>query len=153
MILFGITGGLLGGIIEAITGELDIFDAPLFIVASVIFAGLYFLASIPLTFVVTVRRLHDTGKSGWWSSPFFLILFTKVVRIVDQNIFVALSFIGLFVIFIFALLDSQPTANKWGANPKSDTNSTGTKQCPYCGEEVLAAAKKCKHCGEWLKNK
>jgi len=25
-----------------------------------------------------------------------------------------------------------------------------TKQCPYCGEEVLAVAKKCKHCGEWL---
>ncbi len=27
----------------------------------------------------------------------------------------------------------------------------GTRiQCPYCAEEILAAAKKCKHCGEWL---
>ncbi len=25
-----------------------------------------------------------------------------------------------------------------------------TKQCPCCGEEILATAKKCKHCGEWL---
>lgn len=25
-----------------------------------------------------------------------------------------------------------------------------TKNCPYCGEEILATAKKCKHCGEWL---
>lgn len=24
------------------------------------------------------------------------------------------------------------------------------KECPYCGEEILITAKKCKHCGEWL---
>jgi hypothetical protein len=25
-----------------------------------------------------------------------------------------------------------------------------TKRCPYCAEEILADAAKCKHCGEWL---
>ncbi len=24
------------------------------------------------------------------------------------------------------------------------------RTCPYCGEEIMATAKKCKHCGEWL---
>ena len=28
-----------------------------------------------------------------------------------------------------------------------------TKNCPYCGEEIMVAAKKCKHCGEWLEPK
>jgi hypothetical protein len=28
--------------------------------------------------------------------------------------------------------------------------SEDTKRCPYCAEEILAAAKKCKHCGEFL---
>jgi hypothetical protein len=26
------------------------------------------------------------------------------------------------------------------------------KKCPYCSEEILAVAKKCKHCGEWVKD-
>lgn len=25
-----------------------------------------------------------------------------------------------------------------------------TRKCPYCSEEILATARKCKHCGEWL---
>ena len=28
-----------------------------------------------------------------------------------------------------------------------------TTACPNCGQSILATAKKCKHCGEWLEKK
>lgn len=27
------------------------------------------------------------------------------------------------------------------------------KKCPYCGGEIMMAARKCKHCGEWIEEK
>ena len=49
---------------------------------------------------VCVRRLHDIGKSGWW----YLIGFVP--------------YIGVIILLVFFVKDSQPGENKWGANPK-----------------------------------
>jgi len=35
---------------------------------------------------------------------------------------------------------------------RSQDMSEANKRCPYCHEEILAAARKCKHCGEWLED-
>jgi uncharacterized membrane protein YhaH (DUF805 family) len=49
---------------------------------------------------VGVRRLHDTGRSGWW----WLIGLIPLV--------------GIIVLIVFWVGDTQAGANKYGASPK-----------------------------------
>lgn len=61
---------------------------------------IYSLAILLPSIAVGVRRLHDTGRSGWW----MLIAFVP--------------FIGFIVLIVFFVLDSQPGSNEYGPNPK-----------------------------------
>ncbi|MGI2327571.1 DUF805 domain-containing protein [Planococcus sp. YIM B11945] len=63
-------------------------------------SGLFSLILIIPTLSVTIRRLHDIGKSGWW------ILLCLI------------PIIGWIVLFIFSVLDSQAGTNIYGPNPK-----------------------------------
>jgi uncharacterized membrane protein YhaH (DUF805 family) len=65
-------------------------------------SGLYGLATFLPALGVMIRRLHDTGRSGWW----ILIGF--------------IPFIGGIILLIFMLLDSQPGTNQYGPNPKAE---------------------------------
>lgn len=65
-----------------------------------ILTGLYSLAIILPGLAVAVRRLHDTGRSGWW------ILIGLV------------PLVGPIVLLVFFVQDSQPGSNQYGPNPK-----------------------------------
>jgi uncharacterized membrane protein YhaH (DUF805 family) len=65
-----------------------------------LFSALFVLATLIPMIAVTVRRLHDTDRSGWWVLISFIPL------------------IGSLVLLVFAVLDSTPGANRFGANPK-----------------------------------
>ncbi|ASN81413.1 DUF805 domain-containing protein [Deinococcus ficus] len=60
----------------------------------------YTLAVLLPSIGVAVRRMHDTGRSGW------LLLLGLI------------PFIGWLILLYFYVQDSQPGANKWGPNPK-----------------------------------
>jgi uncharacterized membrane protein YhaH (DUF805 family) len=62
---------------------------------------LYGLAVLIPSIAVAFRRLHDTGRSGWW----WLIGFIPII--------------GTIILIIFFVLDSQPGDNKYGPNPKA----------------------------------
>lgn len=52
-----------------------------------------------------------------------------------------------------ALFDEVALANDLnaaGAGTAAPRPSEPTRRCPACAEEILADAKKCKHCGEWI---
>jgi DNA-directed RNA polymerase subunit RPC12/RpoP/membrane protein YdbS with pleckstrin-like domain len=44
----------------------------------------------------------------------------------------------------------SPTATTPKTQNTTSESSPETRECPYCGEDILAKAKKCKHCGELL---
>lgn len=60
----------------------------------------YGLAVLIPSIALSIRRLHDTGKSGWW-------LLIGLIPI-----------IGFFVLIFFYVQDSQPGENEYGSNPK-----------------------------------
>ena len=63
--------------------------------------GIYNLAVLLPSLGVGARRLHDTGRSGWW-------LLVGLIPI-----------IGLIVLIVFFVQDSQAGSNEHGPNPKT----------------------------------
>jgi uncharacterized membrane protein YhaH (DUF805 family) len=68
-------------------------DAPFLIL-------LYALAVLLPNIGVSIRRLHDTGRTGWW-------LLIGLIPLV-----------GAIILLVFFITDSEPGPNQYGPNPK-----------------------------------
>ena len=66
-----------------------------------ILVNIYSLAVFLPSLGVAIRRLHDTGRSGWW-------LLISLIPL-----------IGAIVLIVFFIEDSQPNDNQFGPNPKT----------------------------------
>ncbi len=90
--LFSVVICLLLRLIElAIGGEVEEAE---------ILVGIYSLGVVVPSIAVTVRRLHDTGRSGWWV-PIGIV-----------------PIIGAIVLVVFTVQGSQQGDNQHGPNPK-----------------------------------
>ena len=84
---------------------------------------------------VSVRRLHDLGKSGW----FQLIILIPIV--------------GGIWFLVLMCTDGNPANNEYGPNPKTVGPVSGSGQnrfCPSCGSPNAVAGAFCRQCGKAL---
>ena len=93
-VLFNMLVGVGLALIDQATGTLD----PETGVG--LLGGLYSLAVLLPSLGVSVRRLHDTDRSGWWM---FIVL---------------IPVIGVIALLIFFVQDSTAGTNEYGDNPK-----------------------------------
>ena len=92
--LFNIIAGIIIGVIAGVLVSVTKVTAFAFL------GTIYNLAVLIPGLAVLFRRLHDTGRSGWWWLIAFIPLF------------------GWIVLIVFCCLDSQPGDNQYGPNPK-----------------------------------
>lgn len=69
--------------------------------AAAFLGTLYALAVFIPGIAVAARRLHDTGRSGWW------------------QLIALIPFVGAIVLLIFYTQDSSFERNQYGPNPKT----------------------------------
>jgi len=92
--LFNIIISIVLGIIDGLTGT---FSPE----SGLGLLGVIFMLAVLIPgLAVSVRRLHDTNRSGWW-------LLISLIPL-----------IGTIVIIVFMASDSKPEANRYGGNPK-----------------------------------
>jgi len=90
-IVLGFIDGIMAGVLNGVTGSSDI--------RLNVLGGLYSLFVLIPSIAVGVRRLHDTGKSGWW-------MLLGVIPLVN------------LVLLVFFITDGVAGPNEYGPDPK-----------------------------------
>ncbi len=89
-IIFAFVLGFIDGLVGSFSPEIGIG----------VLGGIYSLAVLIPGLAVSVRRLHDVGKSGW------------------MILIVLIPIIGAIWLLVLMVTDSNPGENQYGPNPK-----------------------------------
>lgn len=96
-VLFNIIVAFILGFIDGLTGSFSMESG------FGLLSAIYTLAAFIPGLAVSVRRLHDTNRSGWWLLLGFIPL------------------VGAIVLIVFFVQDSDAGQNQYGPNPKGNT--------------------------------
>lgn len=89
---------------------------------------------------------------GVWLVLCFLVAIWAEQRGRDRAIafICSILFSPLLMWLVYLAIGTKPDPSSYSPAPWSQPERT--KRCPACAELILAEARKCKHCGEWLKD-
>ena len=108
-VLFNLIVNIVTFVIDSTLGTMVTYDMG--------YVGLIaFLALLLPTVSVSVRRLHDIGKSGWW-------ILLAIIPIVN--------FIGIFVIIVFTIMEGEEQPNQYGNVPTNTFEQGGNIHTNY----------------------
>lgn len=88
------------------------------------FGSIVTLAVMVPSWAVGCRRLHDTGRSGWWQ-------------------LLSATGIGAIVVLIWLCQDSQPGSNQYGPNPKQQVRYLQKAPGPQVNPQQLTCIAEC----------
>jgi uncharacterized membrane protein YhaH (DUF805 family) len=94
-VLYNVLFSVIALLIDVVTGTYDRA------IGLGLVGGIYSLGVLIPSLAVTVRRLHDTDRSGWW-------LLVGLIPI-----------LGWIVLLVYYVQDGSPDNNRYGANPKN----------------------------------
>ena len=125
--------------------------------------GIYILAATIPGLAVSVRRFHDTGRSGWLLLVFMLVGMIPIIGL-----------IGAVIQIVFMCQDSDAGTNQYGPSPKYPdlpgvaartagftsmgpgaqpqpfTGGNPLVYCRNCGKQVESGSQFCSGCGTHL---
>lgn len=103
---------------------------------------IYFLGTIIPYLAVAIRRLHDTGRSGWWILIGLVPIF------------------GGIILLVFFVIGGDRGQNRYGPDPLQPTPGMGIEEgaanqspqgaaafCTSCGSAMAPSASYCRSCG------
>ena len=126
--LFVFIGSVVFSVLDALIGTSSVLN--------LLFSLAVFLPGL----AVSVRRLHDVDRSGWW----YLIIFT---------------IIGIIVLLVWYVRRGDDVENRFGANPLHAStdppyrrpvfgeSGSSVRYCSTCGAENSTGSRYCASCG------
>ncbi len=112
-VLGGIVLSLIDGVLGTTIGYNQIIAGKIVHQEIGIIDALFQLAMLVPAIAVSVRRLHDTDRSGW----LFLLILTPIVGAFFGDIGLLVSFVGWIVLLVFFVQRGDSGSNRFGYDP------------------------------------